>query len=240
MSNFFAAFAVVFIAEMGDKTQLFLVGLTSKFKLKSIILGVVAAVAVLNGAAVALGYFVGGAVDPSAVKLAAGAAFLAFAYTSLLPKSEDGERVRGRGAAMAVFLSFSLAELGDKTQLTALTLSARSSAEGGGIVDAAVIFIACTAGLIAADAIGVAVGYVLSKKLPERALGMLSFVIFTAFGIWTLAEATDSLTGSNTAAVVAVTASVTVAFASLCAATLIIQKKRNKNEKTKSENDESV
>ena len=55
MVNVFTAFAMVFIAEMGDKTQLFLIGLSSKFKLKSIIIGVAAAIAVLNGAAVAEG-----------------------------------------------------------------------------------------------------------------------------------------------------------------------------------------
>ena len=51
MVYFFTAFSMVFLAEMGDKTQLFLVGLSSKFKLKSIIAGVAAAILVLNAAA---------------------------------------------------------------------------------------------------------------------------------------------------------------------------------------------
>ena len=55
MVNVFSAFAMVFLAEMGDKTQLFLVSLSSKFKIKSIIIGVAAAIAVLNAAAVAVG-----------------------------------------------------------------------------------------------------------------------------------------------------------------------------------------
>ena len=227
MEKFFTSFAVVFIAEMGDKTQLFLIGLTSKFKLRSIIIGVIAAVIMLNGAAAAAGYFIGGAIDPSIIKVAAGVAFLGFAYTTLLPEKEEGGRLRGRGAALAVFLSFSLAELGDKTQLTALTLSADSAASGGGLPDAVTIFIACTAGLLAADAVGIAAGHFLSKHLPEKVLPFLSFSIFTFFGIYTLAEATSALT-AGTLPTVIVTASVTLAFAALCALTLIFQRKKKK------------
>ena len=228
MVQFFTSFAMVFIAEMGDKTQLFIIGLTSKFKLKSIMIGVVSAVVMLNVAAVAAGYFIGGAVDPSIIKIVAGVAFLGFAYTTLLPEKEESGALRGRGAALAVFLSFSLAELGDKTQLTALTLAADSSASGGGIGDAVTIFIACTAGLLAADAVGIAVGHFLSKKLPEKALKFLSFAIFTFFGIYTLAEATSALT-EGTAPTVIVTASATVLFAALCAATLLIQRNKRKD-----------
>ena len=44
-----------FIAEMGDKTQLMLVAMTSKFKLKDILLGTGVAILVLNGLAVLAG-----------------------------------------------------------------------------------------------------------------------------------------------------------------------------------------
>ena len=44
-----------FIAEMGDKTQLMLVAMTSKFKLKDILLGTGVAIIVLNGLAVLAG-----------------------------------------------------------------------------------------------------------------------------------------------------------------------------------------
>ena len=44
-----------FIAEMGDKTQLMLVAMTSRFKLKDILLGTCVAVLVLNGLAVLAG-----------------------------------------------------------------------------------------------------------------------------------------------------------------------------------------
>ena len=48
-------FFTEFIAEMGDKTQLMLIALTSKYKLRDIILGTAAAILVLNGLAVLAG-----------------------------------------------------------------------------------------------------------------------------------------------------------------------------------------
>ena len=55
MILFLKVFFTEFIAEMGDKTQLMLIALTSKYKLKDIILGTAAAILVLNGLAVLAG-----------------------------------------------------------------------------------------------------------------------------------------------------------------------------------------
>ena len=52
MMLFFKVFFTEFIAEMGDKTQLMLIALTSKYKLRDIIFGTAAAILVLNGLAV--------------------------------------------------------------------------------------------------------------------------------------------------------------------------------------------
>ena len=52
MLLFLKVFFTEFIAEMGDKTQLMLIALTSKYKLRDILLGTAAAILVLNGLAV--------------------------------------------------------------------------------------------------------------------------------------------------------------------------------------------
>ena len=236
MVNVFSAFAMVFLAEMGDKTQLFLVSLSSKFKIKSIIIGVAAAIAVLNAAAVAVGFLIGDAIDPTIVKFVAGAAFLAFAYTSLFPKKDEEESAkRSKGAVVAVFLSFLAAELGDKTQIMTLTLSAQSGAAGGGLKEAALIFAACSLGLFAADVIGMLIGYFLSKKLPEKVFSYISFVIFTAFGVYTIYEAVNILSGGKTLPVVVTVAAVTALFAALCAVTIYLLGKKEPEGSSESE-----
>lgn len=55
MALFLKILLTEFIAEMGDKTQLMLVALTSRYKIRDIVIGTAAAVLVLNGIAVLAG-----------------------------------------------------------------------------------------------------------------------------------------------------------------------------------------
>lgn len=172
-----------FIAEMGDKTQLMLVAMTSKFKLKDIIIGTAAAILVLNGIAVLAGGLVGALIPEWLIKFVAGAAFIYFAITSIISSDEDEEEVKDtkiKAAPIAVFCTFFVAELGDKTQLTAITFGANE-----GLASALVVWIGCSIGLFAADIIGMLIGYMLKSKMPERFLHILAFVIFLVFGVVT-------------------------------------------------------
>lgn len=184
---FLSVLVADFFAEMGDKTQLMLVSLASKHKLRHIMLGTFAAIVVLN----ALAVFAGGVLNELlvgclwAVKFVAAAAFFCFAVAALRKKSgeEEGARSRFSFAPLAVFCTFFVAELGDKTQLTALTFGATY-----GLGNALVVLAACVAGFFAADMLGMLVGHVLGKSVPERFLNMLSFVLFALFGAYTMCE----------------------------------------------------
>lgn len=107
-----------FIAEMGDKTQLMLVALTSRFKLRDIIIGTAAAILVLNGLAVLLGGLVSEIIPTWLIRLVAASAFLFFAITSLKGDDDEEEAKEenvSRFAPLTVFCTFFVAELGDKT-----------------------------------------------------------------------------------------------------------------------------
>ena len=69
MILFFKVFFAEFIAEMGDKTQLMLIALTSKYKLRDIILGTGVAILVLNGLAVLAGGLVSEFVPEWVIKM---------------------------------------------------------------------------------------------------------------------------------------------------------------------------
>ena len=145
-----------FIAEMGDKTQLMLVAMTSRFKLKDILLGTGVAVLVLNGLAVLAGGIISTVVPTWLIRLIAGAAFLFFAVTTLKGDDDEEENVKDRKirfAPLSVFCTFFVAELGDKTQLTAITFGANE-----GLSSAVVVWFACSLGLFAADVIGLLIG----------------------------------------------------------------------------------
>lgn len=214
-----------FIAEMGDKTQLMLVALTSKFKLRDIILGTAVAVLILNGLAVLAGGLVGSLIPDWLIKIIAAAAFMYFAITSLI-KDDDEEDATEKGhfkfAPLTVFCTFFVAELGDKTQLTAMTFGANE-----GLSNAIIVWIACSIGLFLADIIGMLVGYLLKSKTPDGFLNTLAFFIFAIFGIFTLYQAMNLLTPEKQNLSLFVTASVSVIFVIACIIVFIKQHKNN-------------
>ena len=216
-----------FIAEMGDKTQLMLVAMTSKFKLKDILLGTGVAILVLNGLAVLAGGLVSTVVPTWLIRLIAGAAFLFFAATTLKSDDDEEENVKDRKikfAPLSVFCTFFVAELGDKTQLTAITFGANE-----GLSAAVVVWLACSLGLFAADVIGLLIGYLLKSKAPEGILNTVAFFIFSIFGILTLRQGFGLLLGAESSRILPLTVAVTVTvvFVVVC---LVIYKKRKKVE----------
>ena len=213
-----------FIAEMGDKTQLMLVAMTSKFKLKDILLGTGVAILVLNGLAVLAGGLVSTVVPTWLIRLIAGAAFLFFAATTLKRDDDEEENVKDRKikfAPLSVFCTFFVAELGDKTQLTAITFGANE-----GLSAAVVVWLACSLGLFAADVIGLLIGYLLKSKAPEGILNTVAFFIFSIFGILTLRQGFGLLIGAESAMILPLTVVVTVAFVIVC---LVLYKQSKKS-----------
>ena len=213
-----------FIAVMGDKTQLMLVAMTSKFKLKDILLGTGVAILVLNGLAVLAGGLVSTVVPTWLIRLIAGAAFLFFAATTLKGDDDEEENVKDRKikfAPLSVFCTFFVAELGDKTQLTAITFGANE-----GLSAAVVVWLACSLGLFAADVIGLLVGYLLKSKAPEGILNTVAFFIFSIFGILTLRQGFGLLLGAESAMILPLTVVVTVAFVIVC---LVLYKQSKKS-----------
>lgn len=79
------------------------------------------------------------------------------------------------------FLTVFLAELGDKTQLAAMTATARSGALW-------TVFLAASAALICATALGVTVGAALFKVVPEHLIKYIAGTAFVAVGIWVLVK----------------------------------------------------
>ena len=214
-----------FIAEMGDKTQLMLVAMTSKFKIRDIILGTAAAILVLNGLAVLAGGLVGSLI-PDWIIIAA-FAFLYFAITSLTEDDEEEEESANNKikiAPIAVFCTFFVAELGDKTQLTAIAFGANE-----GLSSALIVWIGCSIGLFAADIIGMLLGYLLKSKMPEGFLHLLAFAIFAVFGILTFRQ--GILLYNPQAKTVAVVSTIVVGmmFVILCGIVFLKNKKQKRN-----------
>lgn len=215
-----------FVAEMGDKTQLMLIAMTSKYKLRDIILGTAAAVMVLNGIAVLAGGLVSQFIPTWLIRIVAALAFMYFAITTLAGDDDDeeeGGNSRFQFAPIAVFCTFFVAELGDKTQLTAITFGANE-----GLSNGLIVWAACSIGLFAADIVGMLVGYLLKSKTPDGFLNTLAFIVFSIFGILTMRQGLTLKLGEGNSMVMMLTAGIAIVFVLLC----ILVYLRGRKEKT--------
>ena len=86
-----------------------------------------------------------------------------------------------RSLFWTTFATVFLAELGDKTQLAAMTATARSGA-------VLTVFFAASAALICATAIGVAVGGALFRVIPEQMVKYLAGSAFILVGLWVIVK----------------------------------------------------
>ncbi|MEU0237807.1 TMEM165/GDT1 family protein [Nocardiopsis sp. NPDC006198] len=175
----FSAVAI-FIAEMGDKTQLVAMSLATRYRALTVLLGITAATLVVHAGSVLLAEVLGAAIPTDWLTLVAGAAFLFFGLWTLRgdEMTENDERRaasrRIRSAFMTVFVVFLVAELGDKTMLATITVGTQHHWLP--------VWIGSTLGMVAADAIAIALGAALGKKLPERAIRIGAAVLFFGAG----------------------------------------------------------
>ncbi|KNX37465.1 TMEM165/GDT1 family protein [Luteipulveratus halotolerans] len=182
MYAFLLSTAVIFVAELGDKSQLMAMTFAARYNVRQVLIGITVATAVVHLASVGIGRFVGDRFTDNqwVITLVAGIAFLIFALWTLrgdeLTEEEADKARRSTGAAiLAVGTAFFLAELGDKTMLATITLATREGWFG--------TWIGSTVGMVAADALAIGVGALLGKHLPEKAIKYGAAALFAIFGL---------------------------------------------------------
>ncbi|ACU36388.1 TMEM165/GDT1 family protein [Actinosynnema pretiosum subsp. pretiosum] len=185
------SFGVIFVAELGDKSQLMALTFATRFKVWPVLLGITLATAIVHLASVAIGFGLGAALPTGWINLAAAIAFVVFGFWTLRGDSlTDDEKSKAqnvtRSAVIAVGTAFFLAELGDKTMLATITLATDHGWFG--------VWVGSTLGMVAADALAIVVGRALGKALPEKTIRYGASALFFLFGIWLAVEAVLELT----------------------------------------------
>jgi putative Ca2+/H+ antiporter (TMEM165/GDT1 family) len=175
-----ASLGLVFLAELGDKTQLVALGFGARHKLAPVLTGVFLAYATTNLLSVVVGGVLGATLPTRAIGIGGGVLFLGFAAWNLRGDGDDedgGDEVarRGRSIVSSVYLAMFVAELGDKTMLATATLAAQGSP--------VLTWLGATIGICLSGAVGVLVGRSVGARLPERALRLGSTALFTVFGL---------------------------------------------------------
>lgn len=173
------AFGLIFVAEMGDKTQILAMAFATRYKVKMVLVGIFLGSLLNHGLAVILGSYLSNFIPIATMQMVAGFAFVAFALWSLQMEEDEDEEDKPKkawGPVMTVAMAFFIGELGDKTQLTAITLSA----EGNYPV---FILMGTVLGMIVTGGLGIYVGKKIGDKIPEIAIKFIAASIFMFFGI---------------------------------------------------------
>ena len=173
--------AVVFVAELGDKSQLITMTYSLRHRWWVVLSGVAIASSLVHGLSVAIGHFLGMTLPERPIAFVASIAFLLFAVWTWREgrRDDDDEEVRvaePRFVVFAIVSSFVLAELGDKTMLATVALSSDHNWAG--------VWIGATIGMVLADGVAIAAGTLLHKRLPERFLHASASVLFLLFGLF--------------------------------------------------------
>lgn len=175
---------IVTLAEMGDKSQLVCMLLASRYRPWPVFFGAITAFLILNGVAVTLGTSLARLLPMNWVLGAATLLFILFGLQSLLAKEDEEESVEIK-CIRTVFITslvmLFVSELGDKTQLSVVTMSLSQSPLG--------VWLGASLALIFTSALGVWLGKtVLARVNPvwlHRASGGL-FLLMAAGTGWPL------------------------------------------------------
>lgn len=186
LSGFAVSSVAIFLAELGDKSQLLAMTFATRYRAWQVLLGISVATTGVHALSVALGFGVGSLLPAEWLGLLAGLAFLGFAGWTLrgdeLTDSEQRKAVRRGGSAiLAITAAFLLAELGDKTMLATVTLATEHDWFG--------TWAGSTVGMVLADALAIGFGLLLGRRLPERVIRYAAAVLFAAFGAWLCGDA---------------------------------------------------
>lgn len=202
MLIFLGATLMVVLAEMGDKTQLLAMAFATRFPAKAVLWGVFIATILNHALAVAVGTYLGASLNLQIVQLVAAASFILFGLWTIRGDTINNEHKRRLvvGPIVTVAIAFFIAEMGDKTQLATVALAAKYD-------NPLATLLGTTTGMMIADALGIFVGVVAGRKIPERTVKWVSAWIFIVFGLISLYTAVpkEYITLTSSAVVIGLT-----------------------------------
>lgn len=183
------AFTLVFISELGDKTQILVLSFSSKLRTTTILLGVALGSLLSHGIAITFGSFLGNIGNDSIhflLELITYISFLIFGFFTLFSNKNENSNINNSAVKninklklnyiFIIALSIAIGELGDKTFLASIGVGIQYPAQKIFLIIGAIL------GMVLSDLIAIILGKFLSKKLPENILEKFSGILFLIFG----------------------------------------------------------
>ena len=178
-----SAYALVLLAEIGDKSQLVCMMLASRHRALPVIIGSCSAFILLNIIAVTVGASLAEIIPTETLAILVALMFTAFGVSALFSREEQEKSLiekSGHSIVVTSFLMIFAAEFGDKTQLAIAGMAASSPPLA--------IYIGATTALITTSILGVLGGRWLTQKITPNLLHKLGGILFLAFAAWIVVE----------------------------------------------------
>ena len=154
-----------------------------RYRWQTVIWAVFWATAVNHLLAAAAGSYLATVVPMEHIKVAAAASFIIFGLWTLRGDTLHGEDRRFQFSPFwTVAIAFFIAEMGDKTQLATIALAVKYNT-------VITVWMGTTLGMLISNAIGIIIGIVMGKKIPEKFMKWFAVLTFIGFGIYGLHEA---------------------------------------------------
>jgi putative Ca2+/H+ antiporter (TMEM165/GDT1 family) len=162
---------------MGDKTQLLAMAFATRYKATTVLWAVFWATLFNHLLAVVVGNYLTRVIPIQYIQIAAAVSFILFGLWTIRGDELNNEDKRFSFSPFwTVAIAFFITEMGDKTQLATVALAAKYQS----IIP---VWLGTTTGMVIADAIGIVIGIVIGKKIPERAVKWFAAIIFILFGL---------------------------------------------------------
>ncbi|MFZ2535548.1 TMEM165/GDT1 family protein [Methanothrix sp.] len=166
------------LAEMGDKTQLSVILLSSRTReYIPLLAGVMLAFLITDGFAILIGSWMTGIIPLDLLKLISGGVFILFGALILRGDQKEAEEERGLSSGNALLSGFSLiflSEWGDKTQIASALFATE--------YNPFMVFIGVMAALFILSVMAIYLGQIISQKVDRKLVSRIAGTIFLIIG----------------------------------------------------------
>jgi Ca2+/H+ antiporter, TMEM165/GDT1 family len=192
VTAFLTAFGLIFIAELGDKTQFMTLAFATRYRSLIVLTGVSIASLLVSLVSVALGETLGKLLPVFWVNLVAGLGFIVFGVLELRSEDEsevaisedkkDQNKEKKVNPLITISAAFFLAELGDKTMLATVAIAT----EQHQFVE---VWLGASLGLISSNALAIVAGKAVGEKLSAHTIKMAIAAVYIISGIAAISQA---------------------------------------------------
>lgn len=184
------SFLMIFLSELGDKTQLLVLSFTSKHKASTILLGIALGSFLSHGVAILFGSVLGNLENNNIhniLELITYSSFILLGIITLLSKDNNTDSTQNKtllkkltklpiNYSLIIGTVIAIGEFGDKTFLASIGLGVKYSSYKLLLILGAVL------GMVVSDFLAIFLGKFLNNKISEKTMKKISGILFLIFG----------------------------------------------------------